>query len=67
MYQMYDRGLVRSLDDPLSTYCPRFSMLNPFDSRNITLRQIAAQVMGCAIYSVLALSQAFLWPGLCIR
>jgi CubicO group peptidase (beta-lactamase class C family) len=46
MYQLYDRGLVKSLDDPLSDYCPRFSMLNPFNSRNITLRQIASQMSG---------------------
>ena len=45
MYQLYDRGLVKSLDDPLSDYCTGFSMINPFDSKNITLRQIAAQVI----------------------
>ena len=44
MYQMYDRGQVKSLDDPLSTYCPGFSMINTYNSRNITLRQIASQV-----------------------
>ena len=50
MYQLYDRGLVKSLDDPLSDYCPRFSMLNPFNSRNITLRQIASQVTRCTVH-----------------
>ena len=44
MYQMYDRGQIKSLDDPLSKYCPTFSMINTYNSRNITLRQIAAQV-----------------------
>ena len=44
MYQMYERGYVKSLDDPLSLYCPEFSMINAFSSRNITLRQIATQV-----------------------
>jgi CubicO group peptidase (beta-lactamase class C family) len=46
MYQMYDRGQVKSLDDPLSTYCPGFSMINTYNSRNITLRQIASQMSG---------------------
>ena len=50
MYQLYDRGLVKSLDDLLSDYCPRFSMLNPFNSRNITLRQIASQVTRCTVH-----------------
>ena len=50
MYQLYDRGLVKSLDDPLSDYCPRFSMFNPFNSRNITLCQIASQVLAVIVY-----------------
>jgi len=44
LYQMYERGMVKSLDDPLSNYCPGFSIRNPYDSSKITLRQMAAQV-----------------------
>jgi len=45
LYQMYEHGMVKSLDDPLSNYCPGFSIRNPYGSSNITLRQMAAQVL----------------------
>jgi len=39
LFQLFDRGEVRSLDDPITDYCPSFSMRNPFDEDNvITLR-----------------------------
>ena len=39
MYQLYDRGHIKSLDDPLTDYCPKFSMKNPYDLENVvTLR-----------------------------
>ena len=48
MFQMFDRGQIPSLDDPLSTYCIGFSMMTEY---NITLRQMAAQVSTTHIYS----------------
>ena len=44
MYQLYERGFIRSLDDPLNKFCPQFSIDNPFTADNITLRQIITSV-----------------------
>ena len=45
LYQLYDQGKVSSLDEPLVTYCPQFSIKDTFqDHYDITLRQLAAQV-----------------------
>ena len=41
MFQMFSRGQIDSLDDPLTKYCMGFSMATEY---NITLRQMAAQV-----------------------
>ena len=41
MFQMFGRGQIASLDDPLAKYCTEFSMMTQY---NITLRQMAAQV-----------------------
>ncbi len=41
MFQMFGRGQIDSLDDPLAKYCAGFSMMTEY---NITLRQMAAQV-----------------------
>ena len=41
MFQMFGRGQITSLDDPLAKYCTGFSMMTEY---NITLRQMAAQV-----------------------
>ena len=39
LFQLFDRGEVKALDDPITDYCPSFSMHNPFDDDNvITLR-----------------------------
>ena len=47
MFQMFGRGQIASLDDPLAKYCSGFSMMTEY---NITLRQMAAQVSGyCSI------------------
>ena len=44
VYQMYDRGLVRSLDDPLNKFCLNFHINNPFTPDDITLRQVMSSV-----------------------
>ena len=41
IFQMFSRGQIDSLDDPLAKYCTGFSMATEY---NITLRQMAAQV-----------------------
>jgi CubicO group peptidase (beta-lactamase class C family) len=48
VYQMYDRGLVRSLDDPLNEFCPSFHINNRFtsSSEDITLRQVMTSMSG---------------------
>ena len=39
MYQLLDRGHIKSLDDPLTDYCHKFSIKNPYDLENVvTLR-----------------------------
>jgi len=39
LYQLYDLGKVKSLDDPFIDYCPQFSLLNPFTlDDTVTLR-----------------------------
>jgi hypothetical protein len=47
MFQMFGRGQIDSLDDPLAKYCAGFSMMTEY---NITLRQMAAQV--CILVTV---------------
>ena len=44
VYQLYERGFIRSLDDPLNNFCPHFSIDNPFTADNVTLRQIITSV-----------------------
>lgn len=48
LYQLYDRGVVSSLDDPLSKYAPDFKMTNVHSrsKRQFTLRQLASQLSG---------------------
>jgi len=48
LYQLYDRGIVSSLDDPLSKYAPGFDMPNVHSrsKRRYTLRQLASQLSG---------------------
>ena len=41
MFQMFGRGQIASVDNPLAKYCTGFSMMTEY---NITLRQMAAQV-----------------------
>ncbi len=41
LYQLFDRGVVKSLDDDIKEYCPDFKMQTQY---NITLRQLASQV-----------------------
>ncbi|XP_065903520.1 putative beta-lactamase-like 1 [Dysidea avara] len=51
LFQLFDRGEVKALDDPITDYCPSFSMHNPFDDDNvITLRQMASQLSGLPQY-----------------
>jgi len=49
MYQLHDRGVVESLDDPLSKYAPDFEYANVFSKskkHQFTLRQLASQLSG---------------------
>ncbi|CAI8016876.1 Putative beta-lactamase-like 1 [Geodia barretti] len=48
VYHMYNRGLVRSLDDPLNDFCPSFHINNRFtsSSEDITLRQVMTSMSG---------------------
>lgn len=46
LYKLYEDGVIRSIDDPLSDYIPEFSIRNPFTRDNITLREIASQMSG---------------------
>merc|ERR1719183_1273058 len=48
LYQLLDRGVVSSLDDPLSKYAPGFELPNVFSraKRHFTLRQLASQLSG---------------------
>eukprot|EP00731_Ephydatia_muelleri_P019979 Em0012g804a len=46
IYQLFERGLVSSLDDPFVKYCPGFSINNIYNSQDITLRQMLAQMSG---------------------
>ena len=57
MFQMFGRGQITSLDDPLAKYCTGFSMMTEY---NITLRQMAAQVSyngSIMIYNVIIMLQ----------
>ena len=41
MFQLLDRGYVKSIDDPISDYCPSFSIKNPVEIKNVvTLRLV---------------------------
>ena len=45
MFQLLDRGHIKSLDDPLTDYCPNFSIKNPYDLENVvTLRYVATDI-----------------------
>ena len=44
VYQLHDRGLLHSIDEPLNTFCPHFHINNPFTTDNITVRQIISSV-----------------------
>merc|ERR1740139_1723720 len=48
LYQLYDQGVVSSLDDPLSKYAPDFEYRNVHSrsKRQFTLRQLASQLSG---------------------
>jgi len=48
LYQLYERGIVRSLDDPISDYEPSFSAINLYSNskQKFTLRQLASQLSG---------------------
>lgn len=48
LYQLYERGIVRSLDDPISDYEPSFNDINSYSNykRQFTLRQLASQLSG---------------------
>merc|ERR1740139_200135 len=48
LYQLYDQGVVSSLDDPLSKYAPDFEYPNVYSrsKRQFTLRQLASQLSG---------------------
>ena len=41
LYQLFDKGMVKSLDDDITNYCPDFKMQTQY---NTTLRQLASQV-----------------------
>lgn len=43
LYQLFDRGMVKSLDDDITNYCPDFKMQTEY---NTTLRQLASQLSG---------------------
>ena len=54
MYQLYDRGHIKSLDDPLSHYCSKFSMKNPYDLENVvTLRYGSVWIEILYVYIIL--------------
>lgn len=46
VYILYEKGIIQSIDDPLSKYAPDFVINNPFTGENITLRQIMKQEAG---------------------
>ena len=46
MYMLLQKGVISSLDDPLSKYSPKFKMKNYFSNAQPTLRQIASQLAG---------------------
>jgi CubicO group peptidase (beta-lactamase class C family) len=47
-FQMLERGIIRSLYDPLSAYDARFSIRDPFSSTSVgpTLHQLLSQTSG---------------------
>ena len=40
LYKLYHDKKVQSLDDPFKNYMPGFSIRDPFDSHDITLRLV---------------------------
>lgn len=46
IYKLYEKGVIQSIDDPLSKYVPDFNIRNPFSNEDITLREIASQMSG---------------------
>ena len=40
VHQMWEKGLITSLDDEFSKYVPEFGINNPFGKKSITLRFI---------------------------
>ena len=38
VYQLWEKGLIASLDDEFEKYAPNFSIKNPFGSGSITIR-----------------------------
>jgi len=47
LYQLYEKGIIESLDDQISDYNSNFTIQNPFPgSPGITFREIAAQLSG---------------------
>ncbi len=46
LYQLYEKGIIHSLDDPISKYVPQFNIKNPFTRHSITWKQIASQLSG---------------------
>ena len=46
LFMLFERGVVRSLDDPVSAYMPGFQVINPFEGEQPTLFQLATQLSG---------------------
>ncbi|XP_065902491.1 putative beta-lactamase-like 1 [Dysidea avara] len=47
LFQLLEKGHVKSLDEPISNYCLSFSIKNPYKIDNVvTLRQMASQLSG---------------------
>lgn len=46
VHQMWEKGLITSLDDEFSKYVPEFGINNPFGKKSITLRQMMSQLSG---------------------
>ena len=41
LMKMIENGLIKSIDDPVSKYEPRFQVTNPFNKEQITFRYSA--------------------------
>ncbi|XP_068716319.1 putative beta-lactamase-like 1 [Montipora foliosa] len=46
LYKLYHDKKVQSLDDPFKNYMPGFSIRDPFDSHDITLREMVSHMSG---------------------